>query len=351
MKDVLIDVYKAKDAFTGLGQFTQNYIDALASADLPDINITLLTPHRFEPGDKIGFDFIDANFRHRYLPNMNRNFDLWHSLQQFPSHFPTKYTRQILTVHDLNFLIEKSDEKAEKYLRKLQKNVDRADAITAISNSTKDAIEKNIDMKGKSVRTIYNGVKLDFINPGRRPEYVIKDHFLFAIGVFREKKNFKVLLPMMKYFGNHQLIIAGDNDGDYGNLMRRKIEALGLKGKVFLPGKVSDEEKSWLYRNCEAFLVPSSAEGFGLPVIEAMLAGKPVFLNSIDTLREIGGNVAGYFENFDEKHMADFIKTRLDEFSQNQSHESERLVSHAGKFNWQRCIGEYLELYAEIMDR
>jgi hypothetical protein len=88
MKDVLIDVYKAKDIFTGLGQFTLNYIDALRSVELPDINFTLLTPWQLETDKKGGFNSIEANFRQRYIPNLNRNFDLWHSLQQLPSHYP-----------------------------------------------------------------------------------------------------------------------------------------------------------------------------------------------------------------------------------------------------------------------
>jgi len=350
VKDVLIDAYKAKNLFTGLGQYTVNYIDALSSIELPDINITLLTPHKFELSTRVDFDLVEANFRHRYFPNLNRKFDLWHSLQQFPSHFPNKNTPQILTVHDLNFLVEKSQQKAEKYLRRLQKNIDRADAVTTGSNSAKKAIEENIDLKGKSVRTIYNGVKLDLKNSGKRPEYVGNNNYLFAIGVFRAKKNFEVLLPMMKDFNDYQLVIAGDNDSDYGNFLRQKVDALGLGGKVIFPGKVNDEEKSWLYSNCEAFLMPSMAEGFGLPVIEAMLAGKPVFLSDIDTLREIGGDVAHYFENFDEDKMADFIKSELAEYNKNQAYESDRLTSHAGYFTWKRCIGDYLKLYVDIMD-
>ena len=178
MKNVLIDVYKAKNIFTGLGQFTVNYIDALRAVDAPDIKFTLLTPHAFDMDKLAGFSSIEANFRHRFFPGFNRQFDLWHSLQQFPSHFPNKTTRQILTVHDLNFLIEKGEEKAGKYLRKLQKNIDRADAITTSSNSTREVLERNIDLKGKPVRTIYLGVKLDLNKSGECPEYVEKGQFL-----------------------------------------------------------------------------------------------------------------------------------------------------------------------------
>ena len=152
---------------------------------------------------------------------------------------------------------------------------------------------------------------------------------------------------MMKYFKDYQLVITGDNESNYGNYLRQQVETLGLTGQIVLPGKVSDEEKSWLYCNCEAFMMPSLAEGFGLPVIEAMLAGKPVFLNNISTLTEIGGDVAYYFANFNERDMAEYVKHKLVEFSNNN--ESDRLVSHAGNFSWKRCIEEYLKLYVETM--
>ena len=94
MKDVLIDVYKAGNPFTGLGQFSINYMEALKLIDLSGINITLLTPHRFEMANKLGFNVIEASYRHRYFPNLTRKFDLWHSLHQLPSHNPNENTRQ-----------------------------------------------------------------------------------------------------------------------------------------------------------------------------------------------------------------------------------------------------------------
>jgi len=347
MKDILIDVYKAGNPFTGLGQISINYIEALKSVDLSDINITLLTPHRFDKSKIPEFNCIEAGYRHRYFPNLTRDFDLWHSLHQFPSHLPNRSTRQILTVHDLNFLVEKNERKAAKYLERLQNNVNRAEAVTAISNSTKEALERNIDLRGKPVTTIYNGVKLDFDFAARRPDYVAKEKFFFAIGVFREKKNFQVLLPIMKHFENHQLVIAGDNESDYGNFLRQQAEALGITDQLVLPGKVNDTEKSWLYQNCQAFMMPSLAEGFGLPVIEAMLAGKPVFLNTISTLKEIGGDAAYYFENFNERDMADLVKKKLVRFS--SSNDSDRLSAHASKFSWSNCIQAYLKLYTEVI--
>ena len=62
---------------------------------------------------------------------------------------------------------------------------------------------------------------------------------------------------------------------------QRKIEEeakrLGVTERVIFTGAISENDKYWYYQNCTAFVFPSIAEGFGLPVIEAMYFGKPVF--------------------------------------------------------------------------
>lgn len=353
MKNIIIDVYKARGLFNGLGQFSVNFAQALMSADLPrelsDIKFTLLVPPGFNLEKKPGFEFVEAGFLQRYLPGLGRRYDLWHSLQQFPSHLPNRNTPQILTVHDLNFLVEKEGEKVKKYLIRLQKNVDRSVAITAISNATKEVLEQNIDMKGRPVTTIYNGVKLNANLGNKPPGYVSGAKYFFAIGMFKRKKNFEVLLPMMKFFPDNQLIIAGENDTSYGLFLRQKVDELGINHQVVFPGKVTDEDKNWLYNHCEALMMPSMAEGFGLPVIEAMMAEKPVFLNSINSLQEVGGSVACYFDSFESEAMAKRVSSQLDEFEMLKKHDPNRLKTYADRFNWETCISRYLALYVDLL--
>ena len=59
-----------------------------------------------------------------------------------------------------------------------------------------------------------------------------------------------------------------------------------MADRVIIAGPVSADDKNWYYANCEAFAFPSLAEGFGLPVIEAMNHGKPVFLSRLTALPE-----------------------------------------------------------------
>jgi glycosyltransferase involved in cell wall biosynthesis len=350
MKEILVDIYKVNDKFSGLGQFSMNYANALKNLSPDNFKITFLIPRNYQLENCKKCNFVKVNFQKRYLPGFNKSYDIWHSLHQFPSHFPSRKSKLILTVHDLNFLIEKNEEKKLKYLHKLQMNIDRADFITAISDYTKRTIENHINLNGKIVRTIYNGIADDVRGMGYKPDYVDDRKFFFSIGIFSEKKNFHVLLSIMKHFENFQLIIAGDCDSPYGDRMKKQIIERNLSDRVILPGKINDDEKFWLYDNCEAFLFPSLAEGFGMPVIEAMKFGKPVFLSRLTSLPEIGGEVAYYFDNFDEEYMSSLIDDKMNSFNRNKTLLSAGIIEHAARFSWKTCIEEYVKLYQEIVN-
>jgi glycosyltransferase involved in cell wall biosynthesis len=348
MKQILIDIYKTKEFYTGLGQFESNFAHEAEESYHDNFEITYLIPANGQMKNNYPHQIKDSLSK-RWFPQLNKTYDLWHSLQQFPSHLPNKKTKFILTVHDLNFLVDKTEEKADGYLKKLQSNIDRAEVVTAISMFTKNQLEDHIDLKGKPVRVIYNGVKLNKYTGVTSLLDTNRTKFFFSIGVFKETKNFDVLLPLIKYFPEHQLIIAGNCNTKYGQQIKQLIQAMNLTDKIILTGEVSDEQKFWLYSHCEAFLFPSVAEGFGLPVIEAMSCGKPVFLSKFSSLPEIGANFAFYFSNFNPENMAGCIKRNLETYSSNENFHSGMMKHYAAKFNWNNCFNEYLKIYDEIL--
>jgi glycosyltransferase involved in cell wall biosynthesis len=349
MKEILVDLYKIKQIYTGLGQFSLYFAKELMLQAPEDIKIHFLIPKNFTLETDRDIELVRVNYQKRYLAFFTRNYSIWHSLNQFPSHFPNKRTIQILTVHDLNFLIEKSKAKGLQYLKALQKNIDRADYITSISYNTKKILEENINLSGKKVRVIYNGISVNETIDTIKPKYVGRSKFFFSIGKFTRKKNFHVLLPLMKHFEDFQLILAGDNKTSYGSEIKAQIDSLNLKDKVILPGMISDSDKYWLYSNCEAFLFPSLAEGFAMPVIEAMRFGKPVFLSNIEVLHEIGSDKAYYFDCFDDTFMSSFINQKLSLFYNDQINLVKAIKEYARKFDWSISMGEYISLYKEIL--
>ena len=94
-------------------------------------------------------------------------------------------------------------------------------------------------------------------------------------------------------------------------------------------------------------MFPSIAEGFGLPVIEAMHFGKPVFLSKFTSLPEVGGNVAYYFDNFNAAHMQSVFAKGMQDF-ENRKPQKE-IMEQAAKFSWDKAAIQYLELYAECL--
>ena len=121
---------------------------------------------------------------------------------------------------------------------------------------------------------------------------------------------------------------------------------MGVGEKVSVIGAVSEPEKAWYYQNCYAFTFPSLAEGFGLPVTEAMSVGKPVFLSQRTSLPEIGQNAAFYFDDFEAKHMQEVFMSGMQQYRQlNMSGIIKQRSTH---FCWEKAAKEYLKVYRSL---
>jgi glycosyltransferase involved in cell wall biosynthesis len=110
---------------------------------------------------------------------------------------------------------------------------------------------------------------------------------------------------------------------------------------------IDDAQKTWAYAHCAGFLFPSLAEGFGLPPIEAMHFGKPVFLARRTCLPEIGGDAAYYFDDFAPAAMRAVVEGGLARGAGPARAEAVR--QHAAQFDWDRCAARYLALYRRLL--
>jgi glycosyltransferase involved in cell wall biosynthesis len=158
-----------------------------------------------------------------------------------------------------------------------------------------------------------------------------------------------VLVGMIDAMPEARLVIAGKKATPYGAWIEQEITARGLESRVFMPGEVSDGDRQWLYENCEAFLFPSLAEGFGFPVLEAMQCGKPVFMSRCTSLPEIAGEHGFFFESFEPQGMADVVRVGLGTRAANVGW-AEKVREHTLTFSWAETARRYAALYETLAD-
>ncbi|MBI5856154.1 MAG: glycosyltransferase [Sphingobacteriales bacterium] len=254
----------------------------------------------------------------------------------------------LLTVHDLNCLYEdKSAKERRLSLQHTQKLIDRADAIVCISNHCKKDVMENTDTNGKPVYVIHNGTHHVGLAPEKPEGYCPQRQFVFAMGYVNRKKNFHTLVPLLQQ-EEIELLIAGKLDEpDYVDSMVQEAMQMGVVERLKILGPVSEQDKAWYFKNCMAFALPSLAEGFGAPVVEAMTFGKPIFLSGCTSLPEIGGDVSFYFESFDALHMQKVFKEGMMEYRKNGL--SKKIIQQGRRFSWEEKAKEYYKVYQSLM--
>jgi glycosyltransferase involved in cell wall biosynthesis len=351
MKKIIFDCERMKYPDTGLYHYDLNLSEQLNFNKDPDKEeIFLYTPpsavHALDPNQSILIQHPLHKFR---MPSL-QDFDIWHGTYQSTKYLPmqNRNIKVVLTIHDLNFLYDdkKAEWKKQRNLRYVQRLIDRSDALVFVSAFTQNDVQQRCQLGKLPQFLIYNGSQLSNSPSLTRQSYRPRRPFLFSIGVINRKKNFHVLLPLVKN-KKYELLIAGKNDDhDYHSYILETAKKYGVSDSVNLLGSITEREKAWYFKHCSAFALPSLSEGFGLPVVEAMQMGKPLFLSNRTSLPEIGGDVSFYFDNFSPDHMQEVFNLGLDRYDK-ESLES-KIIERATKFSWKKAAQQYLEVYRSL---
>ena len=339
---IIVDVERMKHPYTGLYYYCLNLALHLEKHHSDEFDF-----HFFSyPGVKLPAHLKRILRKHwdKFYLKKGTRYQLWHTTWQDTKYVPKDRIKYVYTIHDLNFLYtDKLDKKKREKLAAVQSKIDRADAITVISRFVKQDVEKHLDTRGKKIHVIYNGVEVQEFPGFDNPPYRPSRPFLFTVGTVLYKKHFHIL-PSLLVDNDYELVIAGIHpDKQYIEHIRSEIDKYGVQDRVTLTGPVSAEEKYWYMKHCEAFLFPSISEGFGLPPIEAMRLGKPVFLSTLTSLPEIGGNAAYYFRNFEPEDMRRVLYDGLKDYHTNKRREE--IIEWSKRYTWEKAVNEYVKVY------
>jgi glycosyltransferase involved in cell wall biosynthesis len=275
--------------------------------------------------------------------------DLLHSLA-FASPLLNS-TPAVVTVYDLSFRLfpETFPALQRLYLSAFTAlSCRRARRIIAISESTKADVHRLLGVSGERVDVAYPGVDPRFrpLPPAEveafRARAGLPEKFILYLGTLEPRKNLGTLIDafarLQSSFFNLHLILAGAKGWFYESLFRQ-VERLGLRGRVHFPGYLPADELPLWYNACAVFVYPSSFEGFGMPVAEALACARPVITSNVSSLPEAGGDAATFTAPGDVEALAAALNRALtagDELAK-------RGPAQAARFTWPataRCTVE-----------
>jgi glycosyltransferase involved in cell wall biosynthesis len=289
--------------------------------------------------------YLPITYRLRWPHRSAPAFDLWHGLHQHMRFRPPRNAAQtLITVHDFNYLSERRGWRRWRHERRLWRQLRTGSCLAAISAYVAADARRALPW-GVPVEVIHNGVADLTTLSQEVVDGVPAGGYFLHISRMSPSKNVPAILQLAARWPERQFVLAGP-DGPCLAQQRRHCRESGL-GNVLIVADISDAQKAWLYAHCAGFLFPSLVEGFGLPPIEAMHFGKPVFVSSRTSLPEICGGAAAYFDGFDPPAMRACIERNL----QLDAARVAAIRAHAQQFSWSVAAERYLATYAALLRR
>ncbi len=352
---LLFDARVLQPHFPGIGRYARALLGALVEV-APDLRLTLLTEPRAERPEWPGARWIEAppifslaaQLRVPWLAR-HSGADLFHApyyLYPYAVPLPT-----LVTIHDLiplDFPYTIPAGKGRYLYRPLHLiAARRATHVITDSEGAREAILRHLRLGADRVTTIHAAPDPFFTpNPA-----VQREPFLFALLSNKPHKNAGRLLRAFAATdpASHgvPLHIAGPHDPDWPSIEALATEA-GVRQWVSLLGRIPETALRDAYRRCLAFVFPSYAEGFGLPLLEAMACAAPTAAADLSPMRDLAGAAALRFDPFSEQSIAQALHILLHDPAR-RADLAQAGWRRAAAFTWQRAAHETLALYDKVV--
>ncbi len=232
---------------------------------------------------------------------------------------PLSYARQVLTLHDL-FPLEHPEWYSAAYARwydfMFRRLSTRAVHLIAVSSYTKDRIVRVLGRDPEEVTVVHNGPgeSIRLTSPIQAAHTgaalaLPSRNYILSLSSLEARKNLPTILAAWREAQQSLpdtvwLVLAGQQPDAavYG-----KQTLAGIPARVHFTGYVPEEHLAGLYSGASLFLFPSLAEGFGLPLLEAMSCGLRAITSNTTSLPEVGGEAAVYVDPLDVAGLAAMI--------------------------------------------
>lgn len=192
---------------------------------------------------------------------------------------------------------------AMQHLRRLSTVAQLADGVLVNSTATQDALMPHLGGQDQTAPIRVAPLGLDLPAIARAPVPAIP--YFVAIGTIEPRKNHLLLLHLWRDFAQKfgpaapRLVLIGRRGWENENILDLLERCTLLRGLVEERGELPDAEVGRLLGGARALLFPTFAEGYGLPLAEALACGVPAICSDLPALREVGGHVPEYLDPLD----------------------------------------------------
>jgi glycosyltransferase involved in cell wall biosynthesis len=231
----------------------------------------------------------------------------------------------------------------------------RADRILTYSEHTRQAVIERLGVSPEGVVTTPLGVG-DAFRPSSPDESWLRDRFgiaapfVLCVGTLEPRKNLAMALRAFETVSSRvpdtELVVVGPpgwRNREFDRLLQRS------RTPVHMAGFVSDSDLSRLYSATSCFLYPSQAEGFGLPVAEALACGAPVVTSDRTSLPEVAGGASLLVDPGNADSIADAVQRVLED-EELRGDLRRRALARAHAFSWERCAQLTSRVYRVLAD-
>jgi alpha-1,3-rhamnosyl/mannosyltransferase len=266
---------------------------------------------------------------------------------------PPRKMRLTATIHDMTCWLmpehhPRANIAAEKAFAEVLR---RADALIAVSESTKRDAVQVLGLASEKIAVIHSGVPHAYFEVDAalieavRRKYSLGRPYVLFVGTIEPRKNVDMLLDAFESLPpsireHYQLVLAGPAGWASGRTMRRlqHVRYLGYVPEEAMPG---------LTAGATAFVYPSLYEGFGFPVVQAMATGVPVITSNSSALAEVAGGAALLIDPRSQSDLHHAMSRLL------TSDGLRMALGAAGKakaerFHWERCAERSLKFFERV---
>jgi glycosyltransferase involved in cell wall biosynthesis len=263
----------------------------------------------------------------------------------------TPRTGHVVTLHDVTFFKARTFNAVTTFgMRQIVSRAARhADRLIAVTAAARDEIVAELDLDPARFSVVHHGATLPQ-RAAAAPERDVRERYslgerriVLCVASKRPHKNQELLVRAAPHLPDDMVVVLAGHPEPYDRELRALAAQLGMGDRLVFADYVPDAdlEALWAMAVCAAF--PTRAEGFGMPVLEALARGVPVACSDIPVLREVGGDLPCFFSPDDPDGAGRAIVTAAAEPRAGGP-------EWAARFTWQAAARGTWQVYDRVLD-